>query len=139
MHSALALCWWIGGNMMILLAVTLLAAIVSLCARRAMLAALTLLLLPLAALLLPMAAVYTMAFQGCPVSDTAVGDCMLWGVPMGADLQNAAGVPSLVFSFAPYSVALALMVGLLGLFTLRPRPISHGMASPGRNSREDRA
>ena len=132
LRDTLALSWSVSTNTLILIAVALIASVAGLFARRPLLAASTLLLLPLAALILPMAAVYTSMYDGCPVSESGIGDCTLWGAQMGMSFHTAASVPWLIYGFAPYSFALALMLGIIGWFLVRTRPLGHATANPHR-------
>jgi hypothetical protein len=133
LRDALALAWSVSTDTTILIALALIAAVACLFARRPLLAASTLLLLPLASLILPMAAVYTAMYEGCPVSESGIGNCTLWGAEMGMSFHTAASVPWLIYGFAPYSFSLALMIGLIGWFLLRTtRPLGHATANPHR-------
>lgn len=132
LRDALTLSWTVSTDTLILIAVALVASVACLFARRPLLAASTLLLLPLAALILPMAAVYSAMYQGCPVSESGIGDCTLWGAQMGMSFHTAASVPWLIYGFAPYSFSLALMLGIIGWFLLRTRPLGHATANPHR-------
>src|ERR1700710_1072346 len=129
---ALDLAWSVSTDARLLIALSLVAAVACLFARRPLLAASTLLLLPLAAPLLPMAAVYSAMYQGCPVSEAGIGDCTLWGAQMGMSFHTAAGVNWLVYGFAPFTFALSLMVGIIGWFLTRTRPLGHATANPHR-------
>ena len=132
MRDALTLSWTVSTDTTILIALALLASVACLFARRPLLAASTLLLLPLAALILPMAAVYSAMYPGCPVSESGIGDCTLWGAQMGMSFHTAASVPWLIYGFAPYSFSLALMLGLIGWFLMRQHPLGHATANPHR-------
>ena len=132
LRDALSLAWWVSTNTLILVTIALVAAIACLFARRPLLAASTLLLMPFAALILPMTAVYVSMYQGCPVSEAGIGDCTLWGAQMGMSFHTAASVLWLIYGFAPYSVSLALMLGAIGMFLLRARPVGHATANPHR-------
>jgi hypothetical protein len=132
LRDALNLAWSVSTDPWILIALSFLAAIACLFARRPLLAASTLLLLPLAAPLLPMAAVYSAMYPDCPVSEAGIGDCTLWGAQMGMSFHTAAGINWLVYGFAPFTFALALMVGIIGWFLTRTRPLGHATANPHR-------
>ncbi len=129
LRDSLMLSWTIGANMTILIVLSLVASVACLFVRRPLLAALSLLLLPPLALILPMIAVYTSMYQGCPVSEAGIGDCMLWGAPMGMSFHAAAGVQGLIYGFVPYTSALALMLGAIGWFVTRPKPLRHATAA----------
>ena len=124
MRDALALTWLINSNTLALLAITLVATIACFFMRRPLAAALTFLLLPLAALIVPMAAVFVSMFPGCQVSEAGFGSCNLWGAEMGMSFHAAAGVQWQIYGFVPYSFAIALMLGVVGLFLMRPREIT---------------
>ncbi|HEY0107355.1 MAG TPA: hypothetical protein VGB91_14840 [Rhizomicrobium sp.] len=128
LRDALALTWSINGDTALLLAVAFVATIAGLFARRPLMAALTCLLLPLAALIVPMAAVFVSLYPGCTVSEAGIGSCELWGAEMGMSFHSAAGVQWQIYGFVPYTFAVALMLGVVGLFLMRPRPVGHATA-----------
>ncbi|MEJ1967199.1 MAG: hypothetical protein WDN03_00970 [Rhizomicrobium sp.] len=128
LRGALTLAWSVGADPVTLIVLGLAAAIAGTILRRPLAGAACLLLLPLAAPILPMAAVYASTYPGCTPSEAGVGDCMLWGAPMGLSFHEAASVPWLVYGFAPYSFALALMLGIVGWFVARPRPAVRALA-----------
>jgi hypothetical protein len=132
LREALSLTWTINGNILLMLGIALVATLASFFARRPLRAALTLLLLPLAALIAPMALVYTAMYDGCTVSESGIGSCPLWGTEMGMSFHAAASVQWQVYGFVPYTFALALMLGIIGLFLMRPRPLGHATANPHR-------
>ena len=136
LRDTLNLAWAVGANSLFLILVAILATVAGLSARRPLLGASTLLLLPLAALMLPMAAVYSAKYPGCHVSESGIGDCTLWGAQMGMSFHAAADVPWQIYGFAPYSFALALMLGLLGWFFTRPRTMPHAMAHTRRSDKD---
>jgi hypothetical protein len=128
LREVLSLAWALGTNTWLLLGVAVLAALAAMFMRRPLLGATTLLILPLAALTAPMAAVYSALYQGCIISESGVGDCLLWGAQMGTSFHNAANVPWLIYGFAPFSFALSLVLGILGWFIVRKSP-GQGQAS----------
>lgn len=132
MRDALMLAWAVGTNTWILVAIGVLASVACLFARRPLLAASTLLLAPFAALILPMTAVFSSMYQGCAVSEAGIGDCTLWGAQMGMSFHTAASATWLIYGFAPYTVSLAFMLGAIGWFLLRVRPVGHATANPHR-------
>ncbi|MBV9542374.1 MAG: hypothetical protein JO167_14020 [Alphaproteobacteria bacterium] len=132
LRDALNLAWLVSSNTLVLVAITLAASIAILFNRRPLIATITLLLLPLASLMLPMAAVYSALYRDCQVSEAGIGDCTLWGAQMGMSFHTAASVPWLIYGFAPYSFAIALMLGIVGWFFTRPRAVGHATASPHR-------
>ena len=132
LRDALALAWAINSNSLLLLSIAFVATIACLFARRPLRAALTFLLLPLAALIVPMALVFTAMFPGCTVSEAGVGSCTLWGAEMGMSFHTAATVQWQIYSFVPYSFSIALMLGVIGLFLMRTRPLGHATANPHR-------
>jgi hypothetical protein len=132
LREALTVTWTINGNIALMLGIALVATLASIFARRPLRAALTLLLLPLAALIAPMALVYTTMYDGCTVSESGIGSCPLWGSEMGMSFHAAASVQWQVYGFVPYTFALALMLGIIGLFLMRTRPLGHATANPHR-------
>jgi hypothetical protein len=129
LRDALDLAWVLPNNSLLLITIAVGATVAGFFARRPLAAALCLLILPIAALVLPMLAVYSAMYPSCNVNEAGVGDCMLWGAKMGMSFHTAASVPWLIYGFAPYSFALALMLGLLGWFFSQPRAARpHAMA-----------
>ncbi len=132
LRDALGLTWEINANTALLLAIAFIATIAALFARRPLMAALTFLLLPLVALILPMAVVFVSMYPGCTVSESGIGSCTLWGAEMGMSFHTAASVQWQIYGFVPYTFAVALMLGVVGLFLMRPRPMGHATANPHR-------
>jgi len=133
LRDALALTWLVNSNTLLLLGIALVATIAAFVMRRPLTAALTFLLLPLAALIVPMAVVFVSMYPGCTVSEAGIGSCTLWGAEMGMSFHAAAGVQWQIYGFVPYSFAIALMLGVVGLFLMRPREITgHAVANPHR-------
>lgn len=126
LRDTFALSWVLSSNVTATIAIALIATLAGMITKHPLRAAAGLLLLPLAALILPMLAVYLSQYDGCKVGTDVFGECTLWGARMGESFQNAANVPDMVMSFAPYSFAMALMLGVLSWFITRPR-------SPRRN------
>src|ERR1700679_1012932 len=120
LRDALDLAWLLGANPLAAIFIALAAAITALAARRPLSAGLSLLVLPIAALLLPTAAVWMSTYPGCQVNDAGVGDCTLWGAQMGMAFHQAARTTGLIYDIAPYTFALALMVGAIGFLFFRP-------------------
>src|SRR6185503_731807 len=104
----------------VLLVIAFTAAIAAVIAHRVLLGAITLIAVPVIALVLPMIAVFASTHEHCQVNDGGVGDCPLWGANMGMAFHQAANVNDLVYGFAPYTFAAALMLGMLGWFFTRP-------------------
>jgi hypothetical protein len=121
MHQALNLCWLIASDSLIAVAIGFVAAISAMIARRPLLAALSMLVLPVAALALPTMAVYFSMYADCPVSETGIGDCVLWGDHMGMAFHRAAMAPGMIDSFVSYVFALAVMIAILGFAFFRPK------------------
>lgn len=121
LRDAFELSWMLSDNINVVIAITLLATLAGLVAKRPLLAASGLLLLPLATLILPMMAMHLSQYGRCKVEMDIFQNCTLWGAQMGDSFHNAAGVPDIVMGFAPYSFALAIMIGVLGWFLTRPR------------------
>lgn len=120
LRDALDLAWIVGANPLVAVGIAFVGGVAALTARRPLSAGLSLLLLPLAALLLPTLAVWSSLYNGCQVNEAGVGDCTLWGAQMGMAFHQAARVPGMIYDLAPYSFALALMVGAIGLLFFRP-------------------
>lgn len=121
LRLALNAAWFVGDNTFVALMIGFAASIAALFARRPLLAGLSVLLLPLGALMLPKYAVAMSTYNGCPVNDAGVGDCLLWGSHMGMSFHRAALVPGLIYDVFPYSFALAMMVGVIGFIFCRRR------------------
>lgn len=121
LRLALNAAWFVGDNTFVALMIGFAASIAALFARRPLLAGLSVLLLPLGALMLPKYAVALSTYNGCPVNDAGVGDCLLWGSHMGMSFHRAALVPGLIYDVFPYSFALAMMVGVIGFIFCRRR------------------
>jgi hypothetical protein len=122
LRDTLELAWFIGSNSLASLAIAFAAAIVALRLRRPLMASLSLMILPLAALVLPTLAVYTALYSGCEANEAGVGDCVLWGAQMGMSFHRAAMAPWIIYGIVPYSFALAMVIGAIGLLFFRPRP-----------------
>ena len=138
LRDALALTWAINANSLLLLSIAFVATIASLFWGHPLRAALTFLLLPLVALIVPMAVVFISIYPGCAVSETGIGSCQLWGAEMGMSFHTAASVQWQIYGFVPYSFALSLMLGMIGLFLMRPKPLGHAIANPHRIDRFER-
>ncbi|HEX3673835.1 MAG TPA: hypothetical protein VHU87_06140 [Rhizomicrobium sp.] len=120
LRDALDLAWIVGANPMVAVGIAFIGGIAGLIAHRPLSAGLSLLVLPLAAFVLPTFAVWASRFDGCQINEAGVGDCTLWGAQMGMAFHQAARVPDMIYDIAPYSFALALMVGAIGLLFFRP-------------------
>jgi hypothetical protein len=121
LHQALNLCWFIASDSLVAVGIGFVAAIAAMIARRPLLAALSMLVLPIASLALPTMAVYFTMYPDCPVSETGIGDCVLWGDHMGMAFHRAAMAPGTIDSFVSYVFALAVMIAILGFAFFRPR------------------
>jgi hypothetical protein len=121
LRDTLDLAWILPTNSLLLLIVAFTGAIAAVIARRVLLGTLTLVAVPVIALLLPMIAVFSSTYDRCEVNEGGIGDCPLWGANMGMAFHQAANVTNLVYGFAPYTFAAALMLGMLGWFFTRPR------------------
>lgn len=119
--DTLSLAWSVGTNLFVLIAISFVAMLAAFFARRPMLGTLSLLLLPILTLLLPMLAVYTAKYDDCAVSSDGIGNCVLWGAPMGMSFHTAANAADMIFAITPYCFALAVMMGLIGWFFARPK------------------
>lgn len=118
-RDALDAAWLIGTDTFATPLIALASAIAALFARRPLLAGFSMFVFPLAALLLPIAAVTYSTYPGCAPNDSGIGDCTLWGAKMGMSFHHAATAPWLVYGLAPYCVALALMIGVIGFLFCR--------------------
>lgn len=121
LRQALQVAWMIPQNSLVLLVLAFVAAIAAVIARRVLLGALTLIVMPVLSLLLPTIAVFSATHADCPVNEGGVGDCPLWGDKMGMAFHQAANVTDLIYGFAPYTFAAALMLWIIGWFVTRPR------------------
>lgn len=132
LRDALALAWGISTDITLLIVLATIAAVACFSARRPLAGTLCLLLLPLITPVLPMLAVLVSRYEGCEINADGIGNCTLWGAQMGRSFHVAAAVPDMIYGFVPYSIALTLMIGLLGWFLARPKapppPIVHGTA-----------
>jgi hypothetical protein len=121
LHETFNLAWFLPMQPFIAVGLGLAAAIAAMLARRPLLAALSMLVLPAASLALPTMAVYFSMYPGCPISETGIGDCVLWGEHMGMAFHNAAIAPPSIDDFVPYVFALAVMIGIIAFAFFRPR------------------
>ncbi len=120
LRDALDLAWIAGANPLIALTIAFGGSVAAMIARRPLAAGLSLLLLPIAAVILPTVAVGLSTYDGCQVNEAGVGDCTLWGAQMGMAFHTAARVPGMIYDIAPYSFALALMIGAIAFLFFRP-------------------
>ena len=120
LRDTLAFSWLIGSNTFLALVIALVSAVAALSMRKPLMAAMGLLLLPIAAVALPTLAVLVTTYDGCQVNEDGIGDCTLWGARMGMSFHQAAVATSALYDTVPYSFALALMVGAVGLIFFRP-------------------
>ena len=114
LHDTLDLAWLIGTDTPAVVLVGIAAAITALCAKKPLLGGLSAFVLPPATLMLPTMAVYVSTYDGCAANEAGVGSCLLWGAKMGMSFHNAAMAPWLLYEIMPYSVAAAVMLGLIG-------------------------
>ncbi|MGH6872141.1 MAG: hypothetical protein ACREHE_11600 [Rhizomicrobium sp.] len=124
LRDALDLAWIVGSNPLVAVSIAFVGGVAALIARRPLSAGLSLLVLPFAALLLPTVAVWSSLYSGCQPNEAGVGDCTLWGAQMGMAFHQAARVPDMIYDIAPYSFALALMVGAIGFLFFRPDDVA---------------
>ncbi|HEY1633109.1 MAG TPA: hypothetical protein VGF56_17470 [Rhizomicrobium sp.] len=120
LRDALDLAWIIGASPLIAIGIAFVGSVAAMIARRPLSAGLSLLILPIAAVILPTLAVWSSMYEGCQANEAGVGDCTLWGAHMGMAFHTAARVPGMVYDIAPYSFALALMVGAIAFLFFRP-------------------
>jgi hypothetical protein len=120
LHDALDLAWFVSLDTLLVVAISFIASISMLVARRPLVAALTMLLLPIAALALPALAVFSAWNADCMPNEEAVGDCLLWGAKLGMSAHNAVAAEYAIFGLVPYTFALSLMIGVIGFVFFRP-------------------
>jgi len=121
LRDTLALAWIIGSNSFLALVIALVSAGLALSLRKPLMASMGLLLFPIAAVLLPIVAVYASMYDGCQINEDGIGDCVLWGAKMGMSFHEAAVVAAGLSDTMPYSIALALMVGVVAFVFFRPK------------------
>jgi hypothetical protein len=124
LRDTLMLAWLVSTNTLFLVTVSVIATLAAFSDRRPFVGTLTLLLLPIVALALPALAVYVSLYEGCQVNSDGIGNCAMWGARMGMSFHTAATVPDTLVGLIPYSAALAVMMGLIGLF-MKHRPHTH--------------
>lgn len=120
LRDTLGLAWALSRHTFALVGIAFVASLAALFTRKPLLAAASLLLLPIAALVLPLMAVLSAVYPGCGINEAGVGTCTLWGADQGMSFHHSAGVQGMIYSFAPYSFSLSLMIGILGWFFARP-------------------
>jgi hypothetical protein len=120
LRDTLGLAWALSTNELALVGMAFIASLAALFSRKPLLAAASLLLFPIAALVLPLIAVLTSTYPGCGINEAGIGSCMLWGADQGMSFHQSASVQGAIYSFAPYTFALSLMIGILGWFFARP-------------------
>jgi len=121
LQTSLTLAWWIGTHVVLLIALSIITAAACFAMRRPVAGGTSLLFLPILPSVLPMLAVYLSRYPGCDINPDGIGTCMFWGTPMGKAFHTAATVPDLIYSFAPYSFAIALVAGVIGWFLMRSK------------------
>jgi hypothetical protein len=124
LHQMFGLSWLIASDSFLAVILGLVAAIAALIARRPLLACLSMLILPVAALVLPALAADVTRYPGCRANEIGSDGCTLWGRHMGTVFHHAATTPNLLYNFAPYVFALAVMIALVGFAFFRPKPAS---------------
>lgn len=121
LRDTLSLAWAVSSNALLLVTVSLVATLAAFCKRKPVSGALSLFLLPLFALALPALVVYVSLYPGCRIDPDGIGDCVLWGANMGRSFHAAAAAPDAVLALLPTSVALTVMIGLIGWFFAHPQ------------------
>ena len=121
LRDTLALAWVIGSNTTVALIIALISAALALSVRKPLMASMGLLLFPISAVILPITAVYVSTYDGCQINEDGIGDCVLWGARMGMSFHQAAVAASNLSDTMPYSIALALMVGVVAFVFFRPK------------------
>jgi hypothetical protein len=140
LRDALSLAWGVGTDILLAIVLAVIAAVACFAARRPLPGALCLIFLPILPSLVPMFAVFVSRYDGCEINADSIGTCMLWGAQMGRSFHVAATIPDLIYGIVPYSLALALMIGLLGWFLIRPKtppPVQHATARMRRRFEDD--
>jgi len=122
LRDALTLAWGIGTDILLTVALATIAAVACFTGRRALTGTICLVLLPILPALLPMFAVVVSRYDGCEINADGIGTCVLWGATMGRSFHIAATIPDLVYSVLPFTLALALVVSVIGWFLARPKP-----------------
>jgi len=130
LRDALALNWVVDTSGLLLIGLSLAATLLAFRAYRPLLGTLTMSVMPILAPMLPILAVLASRYDGCAVSNDAIGSCQLWGASMGMSFHNAAIARDVVYAIVPYTFALAAMLGVLGFCFARPKapPEPHAMA-----------
>jgi hypothetical protein len=122
LRDALALAWGVGTDILLTIVLAAIAGIACFAGRRPFAGALCLVFLPILPAVLPMLAVFVSKYDGCEINPDGIGTCVLWGARMGRSFHTAATVPDMIYGVVPYSLALALMISVLGWFLGRPKP-----------------
>jgi hypothetical protein len=122
LRDTLSLAWGVGTDILLTIALATIAAVACFTGRRGITGTTCLVLLPVLPALLPMFAVVVSRYDGCEINADGIGNCVLWGATMGRSFHIAATIPDLVYGVLPYSLALALMVSVIGWFLARPKP-----------------
>jgi hypothetical protein len=118
LRGSLDLSWLVSTTVPFTLGITFLAALAAVVALRPVTAALTVLIAPLAAILLPTFIVGATTYDGCQINPDGLGDCKVWGEPMGMAFHTAATATQLLYTYTPIVAAGALVVGLFGWLVL---------------------
>jgi hypothetical protein len=122
LRDALSLAWGVGTDILLTIVLATIAAVACFAARRPISGSLCLVFLPILPALLPMFAVVVSRYDGCEINADGIGNCTLWGAKMGRSFHVAATIPDLVYGVLPFSLALALMISVIGWFLARPKP-----------------
>lgn len=121
LRVTLDLAWLVTADLAVLIILALAAAIAALVAQRPVLATASAFSLPMAAIILPTLAAFSSGYRGCMPDESISQECPLWGASMGMSLHNAAMAQWLLYMVIPYSVAAAVVLGLIGLVFFRRR------------------
>jgi hypothetical protein len=116
LRDTLTLAWAVGTDKLLMSVLAVVAAVACFASRRPWSGSVILVLMPALPAVLPMLAVWVTRYDGCQINADGIGDCTLWGAHMGSSFHTAAAVPDMIYDFEPYSLALGLMVGVLGWF-----------------------
>lgn len=121
LRDSLSLAWVIPTNSLLVIGLSFVATLLAFRACRPLTGTLSMLLLPIVTPVLPILAVLASRYDGCAVSNDALGNCHLWGAAMGMSFHNAAIAGEVLYSIVPYTFALTVMLGILGFCFARPK------------------
>ncbi|MGQ0741336.1 MAG: hypothetical protein ACT4OG_03445 [Alphaproteobacteria bacterium] len=118
LRGSLDLAWFVSTTVPLALGIVFLAAMAAIIALRPVSAGLTVLIAPLAVLLLPILLINATRYDGCQINADGLGECTVWGQPMGMSFHSAEIAPQFIYTYAPLAVSGAVVIGLLGAIVL---------------------